>query len=212
MFLFAIAGTGISAYAIMNYNGDRFGDVMITYAVVMFCFESISQALSVSFENPLLGMLGFMNFWFGSFLFSGMFITIEDIVWPFQVFAYILPLRYGIQTMVYHEFIAVDFKGAALCTPGSSATCLSHSGDTGTNEGWACSDGSTDERGCVGKSGWQILDTMHNSFDVVESDIDSLINLVIILAIAVVAKICYVLLMAKKANAITQITAAAGPA
>eukprot|EP00525_Craspedostauros_australis_P003551 CAMPEP_0198112636 /NCGR_PEP_ID=MMETSP1442-20131203/4459_1 /TAXON_ID= /ORGANISM="Craspedostauros australis, Strain CCMP3328" /LENGTH=36 /DNA_ID= /DNA_START= /DNA_END= /DNA_ORIENTATION= len=36
----------------------------------MAVFESVAETLSVAFDDPILGMLQFMNFWFGSFLFG----------------------------------------------------------------------------------------------------------------------------------------------
>jgi hypothetical protein len=60
MFVFALFGTGIGAYAMINFNGDRFGQVMLLYALQMFAYESLAQLLSVAMDNPLMGMLSFM--------------------------------------------------------------------------------------------------------------------------------------------------------
>lgn len=43
-----------------------------------------SQALSVSFMNPLIGILSFVNCWFTSFLFCGFFLPEDDIPWPLK--------------------------------------------------------------------------------------------------------------------------------
>jgi hypothetical protein len=143
-----------------------------------------------------------MSMWFSSFLFSGLFLVLPDIVWPFQVFAYIFPLRYGLQAMVFAEFFGSTFEGAALCDP-STIGCQSH-GDTGVNDGWICSSTSTAE--CYGRTGDQILQSMHPLFYVIDSDINVGENIAILLALAVAAKIGYVLLMTLRCNSITTIS------
>ncbi|KAJ1420215.1 ABC-2 type transporter-domain-containing protein [Ochromonadaceae sp. CCMP2298] len=201
MFLFGISALGVSAYGMLNYNADRFGSLLLIYASYMFCFESIAQILSVAFENPLIGMLGYMGAWFNAFLFCGLFIKLTSIVWPFQVFAYILPLKYAVQAMIYQEFIDTTFEGAALCDPSSSG-CQSHSGDTGTEDGWICS-GSEE---CWGRTGRQILDSVHPMLDVINPNVITAENIGILLALAMAAKIGYVVLMTLRCNAITTIT------
>ncbi|KAJ1391302.1 ABC-2 type transporter-domain-containing protein [Ochromonadaceae sp. CCMP2298] len=200
MFIFGISALGVSAYGMLNYNVDRFGSVLLIFASYMFCFESYAQILSVTFENPLIGMLGYMGIWFNAFLFNGFYITLTSIIWPFQVFAYILPLGYGTQAMIYQEFIDTVFEGAVACDPSSSG-CLSHSGDTGTEDGWKCS-GSE----CWGRTGRQILESVHYLLFIVDADVNTAENVGIILALAVAAKIGYVLLMILRCNAITTIT------
>ena len=176
---------------------------MLLYACFLYSFESLAQTLSVAFDNPLMGMLNFMQLWFTSFLFSGLFITIKDIVWPFRVFPYILPLKYAVQAIVYQEFIAKPFQGAEICDP-SDAGCLSFPGEQGPEDGWECP-GLSGDKVCYGREGWQVLDTMGQSYDLVSSDVQTWENIVIILAIAVVARILYVVLMIKKCNQATSI-------
>jgi hypothetical protein len=47
-------------------------------------YERIAQLLSISFDNPLMGMLMFLNTWFASFLFNGILVAADDVVWPFR--------------------------------------------------------------------------------------------------------------------------------
>jgi hypothetical protein len=203
MFILAVAAISVSAYGIIDFNGERYGEVMLIYACMMYAFESLAQMLSVAFDNPLMGMMNFMQLWFSAFLFSGLFITIKDIVWPFRVFAYILPLRYAAEAMIYQEFIAKPFKGAQLCDP-SDVGCLSSSGDQGANDGWKC-DGLGADKVCYGRDGWQVLDTIGQSYDVISSETVTWVNIVILLAIAVAARLAYVVLMMQKSNNATKI-------
>ena len=67
----------------------------------MYVFESIAEALSVWFDDPILGMLQFMNFWFGAFLFGGFLIPLRNMFWPFELFYYIMPFSYYIRAQMY---------------------------------------------------------------------------------------------------------------
>jgi len=203
MFLLGVAALSASAYGIIDFNGERYGEVLLIYACMMFAFESIAQMLSVAFDNPLIGMLNFMQVWFFSFLFSGLFITVGDIVWPFRILSYILPFRYAAQAIIYQEYIAEPFKGARLCDPGTP-NCLSFPGDQGADEGWTCGD-SADSNVCYGREGWQVLETISSSMDLVNADTNTGINIAILLAIAVGARLMYVVLMVMKANKATTI-------
>jgi ABC-type multidrug transport system ATPase subunit len=199
MFLLAIAAISVGGYGIIDFNGERYGEVMLIYACMMYAFESLAQMLSVAFDNPLMGMLNFMQLWFSSFLFSGLFITIKDIVWPFRVFSYILPFRYAAEALIYQEFIAKPFRGAELCDP-SEAGCLSFPDEQGANDGWRCTEDLGSDGVCYGRDGWQVLKTVGQSFDVISADTVTWVNIVILLAIAVGARLVYVVLMLQKSN------------
>jgi len=203
MFLFAIFAMSVSAYGIIDFNGERYGEMILVYACMMFAYESIAQMLSVAFDNPLMGMMNFMQVWFSAFLFSGLFITIDDIVWPFRIFSYILPFRYAFEAMSYQEFIAEPFKGASLCDPGTP-NCLSFPDEQGANDGWTCGPNQGDAV-CYGREGWQVLDTVSSSFDVISADTNTGINIAILIAIAVGARLIYMLQMIMKSNNATQI-------
>lgn len=63
MFLFALFGLGIPLFAVQDAPGESFGILIVIYAAVMFVFESLAECLSVWFDDPIIGMLQFMNFW-----------------------------------------------------------------------------------------------------------------------------------------------------
>ena len=49
--------------------------------------ESLTLVLSA-----LLGMMGQQNLFFTAFLFGGFLLPEEDMVWPFKIFFYIMPV------------------------------------------------------------------------------------------------------------------------
>ena len=61
MFMFGLASLGLAAYCIMNYNPNKFGELLLIYALTMYAWESVAQMLSVAFDNPLLGMLQYVQ-------------------------------------------------------------------------------------------------------------------------------------------------------
>ena len=64
MFVFAMFSLGIPLYAVMGAPAASLGPCLIIFACTMFVFESLAETLSVWFEDPILGMLQFMNCWY----------------------------------------------------------------------------------------------------------------------------------------------------
>ena len=104
MFAFALCALGVQAYLIMNFAPEGFGMMILIWAVSIYCWEAISEALAVSFENPLMGMMNFMSIWFSAFLYGGFLIPGEDMIWPLKIFFYIMPIKYTVRAMVYTDF------------------------------------------------------------------------------------------------------------
>jgi hypothetical protein len=93
-FIMAVFALGIPGYAIQGFPKESFGMSLVLFAAVTYVFESLAECLAVWFDDPILGMLQFMNFWFGAFLFGGFLIPLRDLYWPFTLFYYIMPYSY----------------------------------------------------------------------------------------------------------------------
>jgi len=121
--LFAIIALGIPLYAVQNAEPSTFGTMVIMFASLMFVFESVAECLAVWVDDPILGMLNYMNYWFASFLFGGFLIPLRDLYWPFELFYYIMPYSYYVRSSVYEQFAAATFEpcfergASAVCTP-----------------------------------------------------------------------------------------------
>lgn len=183
MFLFALSALPVAAYGMINFQGAHFGQMLLIYAIVMYVWEAFAQYLSVAFNNAIMGMMQFMNIWFTSFLFCGLFLAIDDIVWPFRVFSYILPYKYLIQILTYQEFEGTTFRGAELCDS-SDPDCLSG--------GYKC-DAGVDK--CYGYTGSQVLQTIHGTFSTVTAKDLTGPYIGILLAMAFVCKVGYFITM-----------------
>uniref|UniRef100_A0A7R9ZID9 ABC-2 type transporter transmembrane domain-containing protein n=1 Tax=Craspedostauros australis TaxID=1486917 RepID=A0A7R9ZID9_9STRA len=107
--LFAIFSLLIPAYAIHGLPWEAFGTHLILCAAIMFVFESAAEALSVLVDDPIIGMMQFMIFWSGSFLFSGFLVPESDQYWPLKFFHYIMPYGYYIRSTIYTILQDTDF-------------------------------------------------------------------------------------------------------
>ena len=198
MFIFGICAWSVGAYGVLDFNADNYFLMIFVFAVFIFCFEALAQLLSVVNENPLLGMLNLMQMWFASFLFAGIMIPQEDVIWPFRAFGYISPMKYALRTVVYTEFIDRTFDGAELCDPTTDSNCYYSGSNTGADQGWTC--GANNEA-CFGKEGWQVLDQLHRSFDTISSKDEYWISCLFLICFAVVVKIAHFYVATQKANA-----------
>ena len=75
-------------------------NIFATHSCNILLFDNIS--LAVWFDDPIMGMLNFMNFWFGAFLFGGWLIPLSDMYYPFEIFYYIMPYAYFLRSMAYN--------------------------------------------------------------------------------------------------------------
>eukprot|EP00293_Proteomonas_sulcata_P018213 CAMPEP_0184314936 /NCGR_PEP_ID=MMETSP1049-20130417/78633_1 /TAXON_ID=77928 /ORGANISM="Proteomonas sulcata, Strain CCMP704" /LENGTH=190 /DNA_ID=CAMNT_0026633147 /DNA_START=62 /DNA_END=634 /DNA_ORIENTATION=- len=184
----ALATLGVSTFAISNFYGTNFLVYWIVFTMVLLCFECMAQALSVQFDNPLIGMLAFMNNWFTSFLFSGLVVAEADVMWPFRIFNYCLPFRYGISALTKVEYDKdVTFGGAVVAD----------------NElGFSCPELS--DLQCYGRTGDQVLKTLSNSYKSLSPDTNILEMILAILAISAVFKVLYFINFYRKTTAMHQ--------
>lgn len=114
IFLLAICALSVSGYGIGAWYGANYILMVITFALVLWAFESMAQLFSVLFANPLMGMLNFMNLWFAAFLFSGVMVAEKDVIWPFRVFTFIMPFKWGLRTMAYLDINSVTYVAACM--------------------------------------------------------------------------------------------------
>lgn len=127
-FVFAIFSLGIPLFAIQDAPKEAFGMLILLFSAVMFVFESLAECLSVWIDDPILGMLQFMNVWFASFLFGGFLIPLSDLYWPFKLFYYIMPYSYYVRSAVYEQFTSTTFEPcvgstvSSICVNSTSGT------------------------------------------------------------------------------------------
>ena len=63
-FIFGLFALGIPLYVVQDAPPESFVLELVLYAGVMFVFESVAECLSVWIQDPIIGMLFFMKFWY----------------------------------------------------------------------------------------------------------------------------------------------------
>ena len=159
-----------AAYGIMTFPWETFAYSLLIVFLTMWTFENASHMYALT-PNPILGLLQYCNFWITTFLFSGIMFRTEDVIWPFRVFAYISPLKYGVQSIAYNVLHVEEYSGAELCDV--SPTCP---------RGFFCPN-VTALGLCDGRTGLQVLDTLSTRFDVVSSQDNRFRDAMILLGI-----------------------------
>jgi len=183
MYIFAVVALGLSGFVIQSWQGASFGDVTVLWAVEIFVFECVAEALSVLTDDPILGMLNFMNYWFAAFLFGGFLIPANDIYWPLKAFYYCMPYAYFVRSLIFSLFSTNPWEP---CTDPTIGAVCSPSGD-----------------------GQDILEQVGNRvFPLVEPEDTFAVDVGIMLCIGVVFKIIYILTVVMKANQASKVAPA----
>lgn len=196
MVFLAISAIGVPAYAIADFNASNFVQFTLVYALMLWAFECIAQLCSL-LRNPLLGMLGFLNTWFASFLFCGIFLRKTDVIWPFRAFTYLLPLAWAFPSLNYFEFIDYEsIGGAEACSNVTEAGCFDVLGANGPP--FRCPD--LQPQQCLGLTGPQVLLSLGETYEMIDVDVNTTQEALISLAIAVGWKLLYTAWLMRQCN------------
>ncbi|CAD7924155.1 unnamed protein product [Amoebophrya sp. A120] len=101
----------------MRWNIEN---VLITHVnvwVYYISFEFFAQMASVLSMNVLIGLLAMIVYWYNAFLFSGLMVNIDEVNYPFKLFTYTMPTRWGLANQMYIEFAWTErsIPGAVSC-------------------------------------------------------------------------------------------------
>jgi hypothetical protein len=149
MILLSLSSIAVPAYAIADYNMDGFAMTFLLMTVFLSGFEFIGEAFGIVFKNPLIGMLAAVAVWFLAFLFSGLFLKPDFIIWPFRALCSCLPLRWALRAMVYLEYHGTEWEGAELSSVSPT--------------GFVCP-GAGSPMNCFGRTGDQVLKSLVQQF------------------------------------------------
>jgi len=176
------------------------------------CFESMAQLLSL-IPNSIIGIVVYIQLWSTAILNTGVVFRGDDIIWPIRLFYYILPLQYTFNGAAYSLIQPSTFDGAALCAPG--ATVQTQLGLEACNyNGFYCPN-ATSPLTCYGRSGLQVLHSLHYIYDTIGDEDKRGLDILLLLAIALVVKLHYfagVFYLAHSKDSISSPAAAASAA
>lgn len=180
-----VCSLGIPAFVIMDNPSEAAKMLFFLYAALMFVFESVGEFFSILFEDPILGMLQYMNYWFASFLFSGLVIPLEDLYYPWTLFYYMMPFHYFVRSSIYEGFAHTTFES---CPEGTfSAICMQ------------------EQVPGAGVPGIDVVQAFERVMPIANAEDSSLQDLLIMVAIGLVYKILYTVGVILKTRRVAQI-------
>jgi len=201
MLIFSIS-VNIVAFAIGGWPWDNFGSYILAYAVNLFVFDSLGQLFAAQFKNPILGMLCYIMNWSSSIVFCGLVFRGDDVIWPFRLFYYVLPLRWLFNALTYDIYMPETYNGAELCNPGNEIP-----GGNGTvcqSVGYFCPDMPSDVSiGCWGREGSQVLSTLHLTYESLSQNGDDNrpLDFGILIGMGLIIKFMFVLKLVQEVRA-----------
>ena len=179
MFIWAIFAL-LPAYTFMGYDSSNYLLMLCVWACMIYSWECMAELLAVAFDNPLLGMLNFMQLWFSAFLFGGFLLPGADMYWPLKIFFYILPIKYATRSMNYVDNIDAKYDG-----------CHNYMDD--------------DEEICFGKDGKDVLKGIGQIYPLITQRNTLGTDIPILIAIAVFFKIQYIGLLFVKSRMVSKL-------
>jgi len=176
--MFALSACAVLPVFIMgDLHWPAFGWALLIHTCMFWTFEGIAQANALE-PSPLFGLMNYLNVYFMAFLFCGMFVAPSDVIWPFRLFTYILPMQWSMKAFMHAIFANTPaYKGALPCTAGTTvavtlpgnftrmANCISHA----SRPGYYCP-ADPDGYLCFGYNGADILDSLGVKFTIYDSD------------------------------------------
>jgi len=190
MFILSISALAIGGFVIGNLNITALWTMILLYTSMLYAFETTAQVCSVIFSDTNMNMLLFVIIWFGSFLFSEVWVAESDVFLALRPFFYISPFRLSLRAFIYLDFHTTTFS----CGDGISLPQMINGGK------------------CVGNyDGNMLLDAIGNIiFPTVTSEVNILQCLGVTILIASVLKIIYVLLIKYRLSVSKTLTSGSG--
>jgi len=179
MLIFSICGLSVGGYIMGNWNLAKYWNLVSINALTLLSFELFAELVAASTPHFTIGMQAFLGYWFSSFLFCGLMVRSEDVIWPLRAMCYVLPFRYGVSSMVHEEFIDSKFEGVERCNPSVDLGCRA--------EGYKCK-----TRACYGETGAEVLDTLHVHFSGFSSEDETEVCIMWLLIFCVTIKVLYI--------------------
>jgi len=183
----------VLAFAVGGWPWHNFVTFVLQYTCSLLVFESFTQLIVVAFPNPIIGILAFLLYWSSSFVFCGILVRGSDVIWPFRIFFYILPLRWLFNGLSYDLYMPSTYDGAFACVPGENVTTDQGIATCATT-GFYCAD-ALQSLSCFGRTGSQVLDTLHLAYEGLDSADDRIMNVLIMIGLVLVFKVAFVFVL-----------------
>jgi len=101
VFVYALFALGIPGLALQNYPTTSFVEVVVLWCTIIYLYEAFAECVAVWIRNKVVGILVYLSYWIGSFLFSGLFLPLDDLPTIFKLLYYGTPFSYYIRSGYY---------------------------------------------------------------------------------------------------------------
>mmetsp|Transcript_23912 Transcript_23912/g.45431 ORF Transcript_23912/g.45431 Transcript_23912/m.45431 type:complete len:215 (-) Transcript_23912:132-776(-) len=184
MFVLSVFAISVSAYGLGNYDGNHYIVFLCVYTAMLWSYECIARCSAVTYSNPLIGAMVYMNAWFAGLLFCGVMVPEEDIVWPIKVFMYLFPTRYSLSALLFINLQDKEYAGAVLDNSSKGFSC------PGVIDNW-----------CYGRTGKQVLESLGRTYKNFGPENNVVRDTCAMLAIGGFYKIVEILVVLRKVSA-----------
>ena len=190
MFVLAICSL-LPVFIIGDLHWPNLPMAWLIYALCFWAFEGMAQQLAIA-PNVVIGLFNFLNLYFAAFLFCGMFVDIDDVIWPLRALCYFFPLQWAMQSYMYAMFHDMpESSGAKACAPGS--TPADGGGQICSANGFYCPPTADDPAGaiCFGRTGDEILNSLSKQFTIYGDNGHYARNIPLIIAFGALFRVVY---------------------
>ena len=164
----------IPAYLMQKYPIEKFAESFLFWSIIATSTKQ-SELLALV-NNPIIGVMFYLSLWIISFLFSGLFLPVEDLLWPLKLFYYTTPLSYYIRGNFYLNYSDAKFEP---CLPAENP-----------NEPICIADGDSSK----------ILDTLHRILPQFENRNTVTRDMMIPFAMIITLKFIYIVVVMMKGS------------
>ena len=127
IFLLSFAALGVGGFVVGRFNVTAFIMMILLYTSMLYSFEALAQVCSMAFIDTNMNMLLFVIIWFGSFLFSEIWVAERDVILAFRPFVYLSPFRLSFRAFAFLDFQDANFscgEGLSLIQGMNGGKCV----------------------------------------------------------------------------------------
>jgi hypothetical protein len=140
----------VAPYTLGGWHLSSLFNEVVIVACLLFSFENAAQYAITRSGAYLICSQTYGQLMGASMFFSAYMLPARSIIWPIQIFCWILPVRWAAESTAYALFIDADYSEAFEC-----ATCP---------RGFTCEE-HVPGASCYGFNGYQILVSLAARFD-----------------------------------------------
>ena len=203
MALIAVAVPVIGAvFGVLGTSWEAFLPTMLPIVICYLVMEGMARIASME-RSCVRAVLCYVQFCTANFLFMGYMFSVSDVSWPFQVLFYLYPFFWTNRALSWSmlKWSLADGATTVGCESAGVAECLYNQIDGEILvPGWRCPDIQSGAH-CWGRTGSQLLDSLHLKYEFVSSDPEYFTCIAIMCVMMVIIFTSYIGMMVSRCRA-----------